>query len=506
MTPPSQPHGPSLARQDTLFLFACLLCAVPVLASYYPAMVDMPQHAAQVSAVRRLLAGSGPFLELYELNWFTPYWLGYGLVLLLAEAVGIVWAFKLVLAAAVCAFPWAAGRFCRRMGCPPSWNWLLLPLPFGFAYQWGFFNFIVAATFGFLFLHALLDLREHRGWKPYLKVALWLHLLFFAHVLTAAFFCILAGLLLASPWKGLGAWIRRCLPIAAIVPVAVAWVLISLHESPTARTPLGWSLGLHRLTGFLPSLVSAPTLRAGQLLGLLVLAVPFLWGARLRREPGAWAPFVAYVAWMLAFPQVVGGTFFTYERFGLFGLPLYLACFTTDASATTPVRRRTVAAGLVLVSLAMLGWHGIRASIFDREATAYRAVMEHAEPNKRILLMTFTPTSRASYAPLMLHMGCWYQAEKDGLCEFNFAGNWVTPARFRESATRIRQGFEWLPHTFDWPLHDGEAYDYYLVKHPESADSWLREKSGGALRLLARKGEWQLYTQAGERPAQEATR
>src|SRR5690606_2855310 len=200
------------------------------LISHYPPMVDMPQHAAQVSAVRGILSGNWAYAGLFELNWFTPYWLGYGLVLALAEMVGIVWAFKLVLVAAVCAFPWAAGRFCRRMGCPPAWNWLLLLLPFGFAYQWGFFNFIVAAPFGFLFLHALLDIRGRNGWGSYAKVALWLHFLFFAHVLTTAFFCMLAALLLASPWGGLREWIRRCLPLLTILPVAGLWLFTSLRD------------------------------------------------------------------------------------------------------------------------------------------------------------------------------------------------------------------------------------------------------------------------------------
>jgi len=493
----------NLINQDRVFSIACLLCAIPVVVSHYPPMVDLPQHAAQISAVRGILGETWGFADLFELNWFTPYWLGYGLVLALSELVGIVWAFKLVLAAAVCAFPWAAGRFCTRMGCPPAWNWMLIPLPFGFAYQWGFFNFIVAAPFGFLFLCALLEVRDRSGWLPYVKIGLWLHFLFFAHVLTAAFFCIVAALLLASPWNGLREWSRRCLPILTILPVAGLWLFTSLRDSPTASAPVVWSLGPHRLTGFLPSFVSSPTAAAGQVLGLLVLALPLLSGARIRRNVAAWAPFVAYVSWLLLFPHLVGGTSFTYERFSIFGVPLYFICFEAAKTGGMQNRDRVIGAGLALVSVFILGWHGIRASTFNQETARYQSVMQQAEPGKRVLMMTFDPRSHASASPLMLHLGCWYQAEHGGLCEFNFASNWVTPARFREGTTGIQQSFEWAPQSFDWTRHRGDVYDYFLVRHPASAESWLREKSHGAVGLLASDGEWQLYAKTGHRSGQE---
>src|SRR5690606_41704732 len=67
----------------------------PVLASTYPPMVDMPQHAAQIESVRGYLQGRWAFAELFELKLCTPYWLGYGVAYLLSGAVGIVWGTKL---------------------------------------------------------------------------------------------------------------------------------------------------------------------------------------------------------------------------------------------------------------------------------------------------------------------------------------------------------------------------------------------------------------------------
>ena len=68
---------PSKTRPD-YFFWSCLLCALPVLLATYPAMVDMPQHAAQVAAIRHLLADDGwKFAGFFELQWFTPYLFGY---------------------------------------------------------------------------------------------------------------------------------------------------------------------------------------------------------------------------------------------------------------------------------------------------------------------------------------------------------------------------------------------------------------------------------------------
>jgi hypothetical protein len=70
----------------------------------------------------------------------------------LSVPFGIVMAVKLIVAGSLSLFVWAAARFCIRMGVPSVWIWMLLVLPYGVAFQWGFLYFIVAAPLGFLFL------------------------------------------------------------------------------------------------------------------------------------------------------------------------------------------------------------------------------------------------------------------------------------------------------------------------------------------------------------------
>lgn len=478
------------------FFFACLLCATPILLAKYPAMVDMPQHAAQIAAIRHLLTDDDwRFAGFFELHWFTPYLFGYLLVVLLSYLAGVPLALKLVLAAAVVLFPIAGSRLIHATGGDPAWRWLLLPLPFGFAYQWGFLNFLVAAPIGLIFLSLLISLRDESNFAACARITLTLHLLFAAHILTAAFFCIAGMLMLLSPWNGIRDWLRRCLPVFTILPVTVLWLWLNIQHAPSAGAAVMWDIGLHRLTDLLPSLVSSPARVAGQFLGLLFLAVPFLTGARPKRSIASWAPFALYVAWMLTFPHYLSGTFFTYQRFGLFGIPLYLVAFESRRThLLAPEYMRSLVPGLAMIFMALLGWHCIRVLTFNREVAGYVEVMKHAKPEGRMLMMAFNPVSQASNLPLMLHFSGWYQAESGGLSEYSFSEFWGVPARFRADApTTIRQGFEWRPDTFDWQRHSGELYDYFLIRHPANADTWIHERTDGRAVLVARSGEWQLY-------------
>lgn len=480
--------------QDRIFLLACLLCGLPVFLPLYPAMADVPQHAAQIASLKALLTGGGwVFSGMFELNVFTPYWLGYGLVMVLENFLGLAFAMKTVIATSLCLYVWAAASFCVRMGMPAQWRWAFLLLPFGFAYQWGFLNFIVAAPFGFIFLMQVLRLKDRSGILPAMQLVAWVHFLFFAHLLIAAFFCAIAIFLLADPWKGWRIWIARSLPILAILPVTCIWLLVSFNSVPEARGETVWLIGANRLIEFLPALVSSPPSFIGQLVGLLFLAIPWIAGARPKRSMLAWAPLGLYIVWMLCVPHALGGNAFTYQRFGLFGLPLYFLCFESTGVENKRYQRLT-GIGIALIAVSFVGWHSVRALVFDAEVRGYQVVTERAAPGKRMLMLAFNRMSQSSNAPLHMHTAGWYQAESGGLAEFSFARFWGMPIRYKSgSPSEIYPNFEWVPGTLDWERHKGSLYDYFLVRHPLDAADWMSEKSENTVQLLARSGEWQLY-------------
>lgn len=478
-----------------LFSLACLLCGLPVLLSTYPPMVDVPQHAAQIMSLKAMLFGDNwAFSDLFEIKPFTPYWLGYGIAMALSVPFGIVLAVKLLVAGSLSLFTWAAARFCIRMGMPSAWAWMLLVLPYGVAFQWGFLNFVVAAPLGFLFLTTLLDLGGRRDWRAVLRIAAWLHCLFFAHILVAGFFCAAALLLLAAPWAGWRAWLQRCLPVFTIAPLGMLWLAGSLLNTPSASDPIVWNIDARRIVDFLPMLVSAPDAMTGQIIGAIFLLAPFLSGARPKEYWTAYLPFALYVAWMLFIPHYIAGSFFNYERFGIFGIPFYLLCFEKKPDTQKKIRSVVAPLGMALIAIAMIGWHSARAMVFNTEVTGYQAVIEKAAPEKKILMLDFDLSSKASYAPLMLHMAGWYQAEHRGLAEFNFAHFWISPLQYKKHAlAEFSQDFEWYPQSLDWHRHQGDSFQYVLMRRKLNGESWLKERSAANVAPIAINGEWQLY-------------
>lgn len=486
-------------RLSWLFSFACVLCTLPLWMSHYPPMVDIPQHAAQIASIKGILQGEGPFAGLFELKYFNPYWLGYGLVLALSYPFGILLSIKLVLAVSMAALPWSAACFCHKAGVDGHWTWLLLLMPFGFAHEWGFLNFIVAMPLAFLFLSDALDLRDRSDAWIVARIVAWAHFLFLAHILIAGFACAVACLMLSTPWRGAKAWLRRCVPLFSVLPVTILWLWLGLRGSAQAAEPIQWSLGLHRVYALVPRMVAAPDALAGWAVGLFALASPWLFGARPDRSPGHWLPFTFYLGWMLLFPNYAVGNAFTAQRFAVFGLPLYFLCFR-PISAHGPARRilsQLMPSTTAIIVGAMLAWHSLRATVFDDQTQGYAEVMQHAKPEGRLLSLMIDRRSLAYASPSFLHFPGWYQAEHGGLSEFSFSRFYVTPLKFRDAqATSIEQGFAWNPQAFDWRAHHGDRYDYVLVRSMPNPDGWIAQRSACRLQPIVSSGPWHLYGRA----------
>ena len=130
-------------------------------------MADLPQHVASIMVLDEVHFGDYRFAALFDFNWFRPYWFGYSLIWLLSYLVGLVWAAKLVVAGSVVAFVFSLALLRKEVGAPALVDWLFLVVPFGFAYEWGFLNFVVCAPLGPLFLvsyHRFLAGQLHWGW------------------------------------------------------------------------------------------------------------------------------------------------------------------------------------------------------------------------------------------------------------------------------------------------------------------------------------------------------
>jgi len=186
-----------------------------------PAMVDIPQHAAQLTMLRDLVLGRSAWASDLQVDLATPYFLGYALALPLAFVISPLAAIKVVLTAAYAAFGLIGRAIGREMDAPAGLDgYYFIPF-FGIAWSYGFFTFLAAAPLGLGLVWPSLRYarRGGAGWGLLVSV-LGLATLFshgFVFVLAMA---IGAGLLAVS---GRSPW--RLMPMTwpFVPPSLVAW-------------------------------------------------------------------------------------------------------------------------------------------------------------------------------------------------------------------------------------------------------------------------------------------
>src|SRR5690348_6995364 len=137
-------------RSQNVLLVAIVsaLATIPVWLPAFPPMTDLPQHAAQVAMLREMSQPAFPYRHLFEINWFTPYLVGYLLVYAFTGILGIVVACKLVVSLAIAGIPIATAVLILETGGDSRWALLSVPAMYGFDFQWGFLNFLVAVPLG----------------------------------------------------------------------------------------------------------------------------------------------------------------------------------------------------------------------------------------------------------------------------------------------------------------------------------------------------------------------
>ena len=465
-----------------LFVLTVLWGALIFWVAPHPPMVDLAQHAGQVALLRDMLLGQSPWSELFRINPFTPYVLGYGLALPLSMVMPVAAALKLLLSLGYIIFVFMCIKLRREFNADPRLDWLFLLGFFGFAYKWGFFTFLIAAPLGLWFI--LLSVRYAR--QPSLRrgagiVAVGLAMLA-SHGLIFVFAWGVGGLLVAAATlrRGFKPLLAALLPYVLLFVACAVYFLISRHVNAGFENGLEqglkWRLGWQR-RHVLPFAVGGSgqknTLFTFFPVFVLMAAAPWLMGLRIDwRRLLNWMPFLGVVLILALVPHFAFSTTFLYERFALFLMPAYAWMFSrpavTPAGGTMP-GSRLATLGLVLMagaSWAVLGQHTAWAWRFGQESRGFVEILSMVEPRQRALTLVFDSNSQAARSDFVyIHYPAWYQAEKQGLIDFNFA--WFPPqvVRFRlDRLPPVMSGFDWEPKGFEWKKHRGQDYRYFFVR------------------------------------------
>jgi hypothetical protein len=476
-----------MAGQERAFRASFAVCAaaalVPLWSVKYLPMVDLPQHAAQVSIWQHLHDPDFGFAGRFEVHLATPYLATYALVRALAAVVPLRVALQLVVSLAVVGLPLSLLAFFRRKSVSAWWSLLGFPLAFGYAFRWGFLPFVVGLPLGFLYL----ALAGQHARAPSVRRALGLGalslLLFSVHGLLGVCCPLLAaGGMVASPERG--RWALRLAPLGAALPWMIAWRLL---DPPPSQIPTIWALGGYRFAELFAlvayhsrAVVPAFVLIAAAVIGLRRVGAA---GERWRTEL---PPLVLAVAAALLLPErTFGGTAFLPLRFTVFWLPFLITWLQPGAPRWT---RGVLVAGMVALSAVLLS--SFRR--FDAEARQYAAVaaLLPARPVLRPVIFQETPDDRD-----FLQFPVWTQADSGGLAGFSFAANInhvAMLARYRAPAPDLMsRDDEWHPERFDWRREIGKGYDAYVVF--SAADRTRELFTGAPVELVARSGRWWLY-------------
>ena len=480
------------ARSYALVALLGLIALIPLWIPTFPAMCDAPQHASQTALFSALADPASPYALQFQRHSLIPNLLGYALLLLLSPFIGALAATKLIASAALLAILLASARLLEEFHSDPRLALLVIPAFYGYPFQWGFLGFLAAAPLGILFFLfvAVPTLRRPTASRVLLLVLAFL-VLFFCHALIAAFTVALAfayHLALRPSRRDLRLW----MPLVFAILVAGIWWIASVASNPhtLAHAPLDWDLELDRLPNLFQDITGLPgALSASFAVLALLVPVSLLLGVRRQRRYYVLVGLCFALA-MLA-PRGILGVQELYQRFAIFFLPCFALILVPPAQARG--RRGPLAlAFLVLFSLAWTAGYAWRMQVFERESRGFATVLAHMEPNQRALSLNYETRSPVFEARVFLHFPAWYAALRGGVVDPSFACGNVDLVLYRPQALpRVRvSSFEYHPEQFQWQLHDGWRYRYFVVHSPTATTLF---DSHPEVQLRAHDGHWWLY-------------
>lgn len=477
---------------NRLFVAAALLSIAPLWFGQNLPMVDMPQHAAQIAALREIWAGNATFTQLFDVNWFTPYLLGYMLLYAASTVLPVTVAAQLVVSLSLISIPLLTGTLLRAAGADERWKWLAIPCAFGYAFYWGFLSFLVAVPLGLLFIVQAMRFSAAPSVRRGIWVAAASLALFFCHIIVLGFASLIAlGYIAGAHWRDWKGVALRWLPYTAPLPLIGVWMFLTYtNEARVSTDPVVFGPVSFRLMQLLMQPAGQDSLFWLCLLvtGSVVL-LPALMGSRFSRRPQRWLPFLLGLAVFMTAPHYVFSTAYFYQRLGIFLVPLWLLMWDAPAGGT----RRPDWLVMPLIVLWMLLNTG-RFAAFARETESFDRILDRMEPGRRVATMIYDKRSALFSLPVYLHFPAWYQAKRGGIADFNFADFYSQMARYKADAgPRINERVSWNPTTFDWRASGGANYDYFLVKADVDLSGYIFKQQLGAVELVARDEWWWLY-------------
>jgi hypothetical protein len=511
----------------------------PLFAVRYPAMTDLPFHAAHASVFRHHLDPSFHFAEQFELQPVAvPYLTHYLLGALLMLVLPAVPAIKLATAIVLGLVPLGVATLAWGMKKSPLLALGALPLVWCELSHWGFVNFV-----GALGLYAAcLGLTMRAVEAPTTARRAWLGVALVLVLVTHPFRFPFAVLGVALTAISLTREAPRLRPLLTPLGVALScFAVFWLHrpESIGAGASLGFEparlaeLSDHLLGAFDDPREALAATRHLEVLGVVALVSLLfaLWDGPRRDEmrdvgpetephakPGASTDAEArrfarathlpvalsvagFVLGYLVLPMEIGAWWYVYPREATAAVVL-LPALLPDLPKPRWLRA-LLAGALGLSSLGAAEVVTSNYARFDATMRDFDAVVAELPQAPKLAYLVFDHTGSTRTQTPYIHLPAYVQAEKGGWLSFHFAVWGSSPIRYRDPAAPgaivpppVPRRFEWTPERFDLREH-GRFFDWFLVRARFDPAPLFRPDP--EIERVAHDGTWWLYARRSAR-------
>lgn len=474
-----------------------------ILSANYLPMNDLPQLAAQVSTLNDLIKGESPWVNLVEYNWFTPYLTCYILWLVLYQCFDIVLSSRILVAFTFFLFAYAFSRLRSSYQAEKIVDWIVIPSFFSFAYYYGFITFLLAIPLGILYFLSFKRWLLFTSNKNFLILLGLGVLTFFSHILSFLFFVLLSFIHLL--------FMRGKLSYKYISPFLIFSILLGVYLSFPDKLGNQYSYGENKwnslLTKSIELLSTSFTLFTYTPLiyfsiSSIFLVLPFFMGYRLSRTTERYIPLFVFLICWLSLPLLFNNIYFIYNRYSLIFFGFYYLIFEKIGVAD---RKNLILSFKVLFSF-LIGFlllkNQLNVLAMNQETKSFSKFIAQLPESKRVASLPFNNSSKRidSYYTFV-HFPLWYQAQKKGWVDYNFA--WASPqiVRFKPNATpELGPGSEWDLSSF-LHLQDCNYYDLLIVRHPDKlwVDNFIsKAHCGASFKYAYNEGEWIAYYNVSE--------
>jgi hypothetical protein len=462
-----------------------LLLAAFFAVPYLP-MVDLPQHAAQISIWLHLHDPKLPEMRLFELNLRTPYLGAYALARGLSGFLGVVPALKVVVWLSVilhwAAFDWLV----RSLGHARFIGLLGFPLGMGYGFYFGFISFIGALPFG---LAAVCLALRHRA-APTLASGLLLGAALCATLATHGFALgLTVVLVLPLLIRGAGSLLARGAPLLLPALLIAVWLMPGSSARSIGLTiwdPRFWELGQ------VPALLLAASGAdvAASCFGLGFLGFVLISLGRPSRAPERFLPLLLLVLGYCLFPLSLGGFTPLHPRFAAFMVPALLLAFEPRPAP----RFARLPVFITAISAVWFGLFAFRLQRFAEETRPISDFVARMPAGLRIRPLVFERTSQAFPAlPALLHLSAYYVPEKAGFQGYSFAMYPTSVIRYLPTVVpTMDRGDEWHPEWFS-AAAEAADYDCFLVHSSSDRSSELFGQQIADFSLAFQERDWWAY-------------